>query len=497
MGNSGTLKGDATFNGASYNYGVVNGTTTFNGPASNIGTVNGNAFFSGNSDSFNCGTVNGDATFGGSSRNYRNASINGPGSTGPGGVYGNATFNDYSTNSGWGYYNVTLAGVVSGNATFTNSFYYDDPVGTSSYGGGSIFGTITFNSSSPVSFFMYSDWSLNTSGWVFTTAGQNWTFYYYYVNYGTIYGDCTFNGYSSYNSGTIYGDCTFNGYSSYNYNTIYGACTFYNSSYNYNTIYGACTFYNSSYNYGTIVGICVFHDSSYNRNYITGDCTFYDVSSTGTNYDYGYPGISTGAFITGNCTFRGSSRLIATVSGTSVFYDSAAIDAYGYHVGNCTFNNSSQNLSDGLYMSQSWGISGSAVFNDNSHQTPDRGTISGDVTANHNSRINYSRRPPSGNWWEPQYDVVQTAVGGSVTLNNNAYVYGAVIGGNCQLNDNSYIDSPSWAGGPGNCPWYYLANIGGSCTLRKHAYVKAGAINGNVILSYDKGINGTSILGII
>ena len=102
---SSTVTGDATFNDSSYNYGTVTGDATFNDSSANNGgsTVTGDATF--NDSSYNYyGTVTENATFNHSSYNYygtvtENATFN-DSSYNQGTVTGDATFNHSSLNYG-------------------------------------------------------------------------------------------------------------------------------------------------------------------------------------------------------------------------------------------------------------------------------------------------------------------------------------------------------------------------------------------------------------
>jgi hypothetical protein len=170
-----TVTGNATFNGSSYNNGAtVTGNATFNDSAGNNGTVGGNATF--NDYSYNDIVGN---------------------------VTGNATFNDSSYNS---------FGTVAGDATFTASSYVGNPAT------GDITGTITFSSASPVSFTINGgSWTANTTSWVFTTAGQNWTF-----NDSSVLGGYDFSNANL----VITGNATFNDSSTSQYGTVTGNATF-------------------------------------------------------------------------------------------------------------------------------------------------------------------------------------------------------------------------------------------------------------------------------
>ena len=221
--NFGTVTGNATFNDSSVNEGTVTGDATFNDSASNSGTVTGNGTFNdySNNNPYNSGTVTGNATFNDSSGNAST-------------VTGNATFNDSSGNSDTVDGNATFSdssvniGSVSGDATFNGNAYNEGFVSgdatftASSFGAGtgrplnptnagSVFGTITFSSATPVTFTLNdSSWDSDATTWVFTTASPNWTFFGLSTISGAVNGDATFND-DSYNAGGgITGNATFN-----------------------------------------------------------------------------------------------------------------------------------------------------------------------------------------------------------------------------------------------------------------------------------------------
>ena len=72
------------------------------------------------------------------------------------------------------------------------------------------------------------------------------------------------------------------------------------------------------------------------------------------------------------------------------------------------------------------------------------------------------------------------AVGGNATFNDSSFNYYGTVSGNATFNDSSFNDG----------------TVAGSATFRHSAYNRAG-ISGNVFLAYDKGINGSSILGVV
>ena len=153
----------------------------------------------------------------------------------------------------------------------------------------------------------------------------------------------TFNGSSS-NGGTVTGNATFNGSAS-NSDLVSGDATFNDGSYNGATVTGNATFNGSSSNGGTVSGNATFNDSSYNsEGTVTGNATFND-SSYNQGEVGGHGTFTLGAFndetgvVLGGATFNDSSNL-GTVYGGAVFNNSFA-DAYSYVSGNVTFNGTS------------------------------------------------------------------------------------------------------------------------------------------------------------
>jgi hypothetical protein len=228
-----TVTGNATFNDSSVNDGTVTGNATFNDNTQNAGNVTGNAVFNGNTTNYSA--VTGNATFNVQGFNF-------------GTIGGNATFNDDSRNLVSSEFN--LIGTVTGNATFTASSYLGNP------NIGAVGGTVTFSSASPVSFTMNAatgDWTADTTNWVFTTAGQNWTF-----NDSSVLGGYDFSN----GSVVITGNATFNDSSTNQYGTVTGNATFELSSAaaqisgNYVGAYGSISFaYEKGINGSSILGV--------------------------------------------------------------------------------------------------------------------------------------------------------------------------------------------------------------------------------------------------
>jgi hypothetical protein len=276
------------FNGSSYNSGTIYGNCTFNDTSYNSYAISATTVTFNDSTYNRCPT---DYRINATTIEFNDYSTNGLWGGSAGYITGDCVFNNSSFNE----YN----GHITGNASFTEAEYSAALQGGSTSGTGpqqgTVTGTVTFTSLTPVKFTLAwnEGWYVDTTGWVFDTAGQNWVFNDTSFNSGGITGDCTLND-SSYNAGNvtgtvtfndtsfngvsgyanIYGSCTFNDYSYTGANgTITGSCTFNDSSYCYNgsTIYGDPIFNDSSYNYGTITGNASFNGSSYNGGIITGN----------------------------------------------------------------------------------------------------------------------------------------------------------------------------------------------------------------------------------
>ena len=416
------------FNDTSHNDGVLTGNCTFNDTSYNgLADIYGNATL--NDSSYNAGTITATTI------EFNDNSFNGLANVSSGYITGdcwfyNSSFNEYNGN-------------ITGNATFTESEYstaLQGPQGWSPGSGpqlGYVSGTVTFSSLTPVKFTLETGevWRVDTTGWVFDTAGQNWEFNgeSYNDTYGTINGACVFNGGPSYpipyqNQGTVNGNCVFNVY--YGLATgavVNGDCVF-NSTIVNGTITGNCTF--NGYSFCNqdlvIIGNCTLNDTAVLDGTITGDCEFNSDS-----YNYG-------ADITGNCTFTNTAFSTATtiyfnpqqgtVSGSVAFPNGATFtlesgeswtvdttywggtlawvfngtsvydDSTGSIYGDCTFNDYSQTLYGAIYGNPTFNdysfngctVYGHPTFNDYSYNgslvtTPDGGNTGGSATFNDNS----------------------------------------------------------------------------------------------------------------
>ena len=269
----------------------VLGLVTVNGD-SNLNVTLAAANFEFNDTNYNDGNITGNCTF-----NDYSYNIGGDGNTA--GITGDCTFNDnsfnglenvssgYITGDCW-FYNSSFNeynGNITGNATFPESEYstaLQGPQGAYDGNGpqmGSVSGTVTFSSLTPVKFTLAGAefWVLNTTGWVFDTAGHNWEFNDSSYNYvGNITGNATFYDYSFNEFGSyITGNCTFNDSSS-NDGSITGNCTF--NDYSHNdanaSVSDNCTFAGFSYNNGgAIYGTAIIRQHAADfiawRNYAT------------------------------------------------------------------------------------------------------------------------------------------------------------------------------------------------------------------------------------
>ncbi|MFA6158803.1 MAG: hypothetical protein WC763_04265 [Candidatus Paceibacterota bacterium] len=253
---SGIIGGDATFSAYTASSSVV--TVDSNSDFHGTGRVNGTVFDSLGAPVTTWNLTNGSILTGTLSDNviFDGQSIN------SGTVLADSVFNDSSYNSG-----------TTTNAVFTASSFNSlggipngDPTGISN--GHVVLGTITFSATtSPVSFTINSGstWGVNTSSWIFDTAGQNWIF-----NFST-------------NTGSIVGDASFN--NSHNLGVVSGVSTFLTNSYNAGST-ATSSFYGNSYNIGG-VEYASFHDSSTNSHSpdsgtVSVRCDFFDSSLPGT-----------------------------------------------------------------------------------------------------------------------------------------------------------------------------------------------------------------------
>lgn len=342
----------------------------------------------------------------------------------------------------------------------------------------------------------------------------------------TVTGNCTFNG-DSYNQGTITGNCTFND-SSRNVGTINGNCTFYDDSYHDGggagalapiVINGNATLTNSAYARDPV------NDITESGTAVTGTITFSSptpVTFTLGPNSYGW--------------FSDTTEWVFTAPGPSWFFDGKYLSTYGVITGIATFDNQSFNY--GV-------VNGTATFlnastNDSSNGP---GTVNGIATFDNaysdgvvNGVATLDGTSRHGSWLSP--DAVLT---GTVTFNDYSYTEGRIVGtvtfndfsynsagsgtnvvdGDATFNDDS--QNGSIYGGPGrvtgDAVFNDTATCGGDPNLDSGYFGSAGIVEGTARFTlpvaahqmsaprraefgslefiYDKGINGSSILGVV
>jgi len=275
------------------------------------------------------------------------------------------------------------------------------------------------------------------------------------------------------------------------------------------TVTGLCTFNGGAYNAptGNITGDCIFNNSS-NVGTITGNCTFNESNAWHQNENWDYPGL-----ITGNCTFNYGAGCSADIIGDCTFNDGSRITGSGRITGNCTFNDSSHNSSSiSYYYSSITGnctfndysynessITGLCTFNDNS-STSSGSTITGNCTFNDDSDA-FLNSYIYGDCTFNGTSVNNGTVDGNATFNDESYQMGRV-NWTATFNDNSRLFYNPGGGDPG------VGSVSAAIfSLSAAALNLKEAINGHrpdafswqatIEFKYDKGINGSSILGVV
>lgn len=244
---------------------------------------------------------------------------------------------------------------------------------------------------------------------------------------------------------TVTGDAIF--YQSSNQATLTGNAKFYLGSSNQGTVTTAL-FSDYSANSGTVVGNAVFESEAKNYGTVGGDATFEDSSQ---NYTID-PEYLAGT-IDGDLTYRSLITLGGVANGdmdVGVANDIASDFVYSGS-GNITLRDGVYNTADlssassieFLDSSSNWGVGGpcvvgNAVFRDNSRN---HGLVAGNAVFEGSSRMEFM----------PLYDPMS------------------------------------------NVPPVVTGNV----TFKGSAYNKNGSIEGTVTLAYEKGVNGSSILGVV
>ena len=311
----------------------------------------------------------------------------------------------------------------------------------------------------------------------------------------TVTGNCTFNG-GSYLAGIINGNCTFNDGYAISTSTINGNATFNGLGRTHGTVTGNAIFTASEF-VSTNLAVTDSGAFSWNMGNIGGTITF--SSETPVSFVVNGGG---GIYQDGTTVFGAyASDWIFATPGQHWTFNNGAINT-GTINAPCTFNDGSYN--DGSYGGT---ITGDCTFNDGSYNT---GVITGDCTFNdaYNSS-NYGGG----------------TITGDCTFNDGSYndgSYGGTITGDCTFNDDSYNNGTI----TGNCTFndsarnYVIQNgilvgvgkVNGNCTFSLSSAALhidqaldsisqiAGndqSITGTIDFKYDKGINGSSILGVV
>lgn len=385
--------------------------------------------------------------------------FNGSSHTDPG-----ATLNGSVDFAGSSYHG---AGIITGNATFTNTafstattIYFNPQQGTVS-------GSVAFPNGATFTLESGESWTADTHWWAGPLAWVfNGTSVYSGEGYGSLNGDCTFNDYSQTLQGAIYGNPTFNDYS-FNGCTVYGHPTFNDYSYNGSLVTtpdggntgGSATFNDNSYNVGTIWYTATFTN------------TAFSTATTGFFNPQQGDAYSSAAFPNGaTFTLAGSEswdKDAQTWSGTLAweFNDTSFNDTTGSIYGDCIFDDSSYNYGD---------VYGNCVFTGNSRNGDSYNATVGTVTGDFQ-------------WGSSDYNygtITGDCVGGAV-LNE----YPGVIHGNCTV-------------GTGGTVAQNASIINGDCDFLsgRYQYGTSGEINGNVTFSGNRvygygGMNGGVING--
>jgi len=324
--------------------------------------------------------------------------------------------------------------------------------------------------------------------------------------------------------------------------TVTGLCTFNDSSRNNGGITGNCTFNDSSSNigatYGRINGNATFTNSSYTRDpaemfdavVITGTVTFSSPTpvtftlsggewySDTTEWIFTAPGPSWLFSGYGN-----NNRDTGVLTGSATFNDGA--QNQGIVNGSATFNNNAENT-------RNWGTSpGTVIGNCTFNNAWNNGTVNGSATftgtaANQTGVLNGSATFEGYTWSEGRINTTLDGTVGTVTFNdwsyNNAGWDMNLIDGDATFNDDSTNGNRLGTGTglvTGNATFNDRAvcgsasdefgNSGGSLGIVEGAarFALSAAARqmsaprlmdaGSIEFIYDKGINGSSILGVI
>jgi len=557
----GTVLGDATFTDDAYNSGIVDGNATFGLPdtsdgANNGGTVEGNATF--NDLGVNEATVNGRAYFSASTYDSNtNAGGEDADPTGVenGGYIGGGVeftsdtpvtfilhnidvwsidssgwnfdvpgqswqFNDYSTNTGnvngdayfeaaggGQGYSYNSGGTIEGNAYFEGSVYDSNgnvPNADPNIAG-TIYGTINFTSSSPVSFDLHNSdqWYADTTSWNFNGEIPTWNFYDYSQNNSTLYGYAYFGSPSgsdsSNNDGTVIYPATFYA-GTYNNGTV-GTGNFYDSSYNNNYVSLQGNFYSSSYNYNTIAS-GVFNDNSANEGSISDSVTFNGNSTNYSGYVYGDATFNdttiNESVVYGNAFFNNYSENQSAIYGNfAIFNDSSVNQSDGYVSGLGVFFSGATNSGGSVGNPVLLGIASGDVFTneDGSYSWGDTGAWqNGVIPTDGDNVVLLSGVTLSGNVTNDLYPVVDNTTidgSGAYTLTGNIYADGSSL----QPGANGHVITVQNLSVTGNISANGSDDSSGTAGSGGNITLSSDPVNGNVTANGGGATSGTAGAG--
>lgn len=222
-------------------------------------------------------------------------------------------------------------------------------------------------------------------------------------------------------------------------------------------------------NNGTINGYAsgVFNNDG--GGIINGNAVFLSGNSiTGRN--------GSGGTVNGSGIFYNDTTNAGTINFAATFYNTSR---NGGTVGtNATFNDSSFNVYD-YYSSLYGSVNGNATFNNSSYN--DGGSVNGTATFNNNS-FNAGQ-------------ISQLATFNNSSYNSLSYIQGN-IGGKCNGGATYNHDSYQQSALNDSAPNQYVPFTFGTATFRDRS-INYGQCPGTVVFAHGRGVNGSSILGIV
>jgi len=215
----------------------------------------------------------------------------------------------------------------------------------------------------------------------------------------------------------------------------------------------------------TVTGLATFNDGELDQGIINGNCVF---NGNAWNYD---------GTVNGDCTFNDDSINGSRVNGNATFNNLSSNSFDGYIEGNVTFNDDSYN--EGY-------ILGTASFNESSYNwnEVDGDAIFNDTTINGSDAFMGIAKNATFN--DEAFQDIYGVVIQDAVFNNSSYNLG-LVDGNALFNSLSYND-----GG--------MIFENATFELSSAAIMIENALPGtygSIDFKYEKGINGSSILGLI